>query len=403
MQADKKKNRAIQFSQFGSYALLSIIWFALGWVVSERLNIDLLARFDNDSKQSLRIIDRTAALLTARQFPTTQSPQEVAYNAINGMLEFGSDPHAAFYKGLAAQRYQVDFLGNTGTPGLYFTIENTAGDDGEIAEERFVIIEVVSGGPSEEAGLAVDDQIVAIDGVEIDRYSSGNEVAILLRGPLDQPIDLRVLRDGAMLDFVVERRPPQNLTAKMLENQIGYIRQRAFTETVRQQFQNELDKLSKGNLTGLIWDLRGNRGGSMEIAQKILSNFIPEGELFTVELKNGSQRSFKSLGESLASEVRLVLLIDERTLSASEASALAIRDHKRGIIIGVTSGGKGTVQETAPLDDEHLLHYSIGKWLSSTGLWIDEIGVSPDIIIEDNVFTDIDEPLQAAIDHLLTN
>ena len=141
----------------------------------------------------------------------------------------------------------------------------------------------------------------------------------------------------------------------------------------------------------------------MEAAQQILSQFIADGVLFTVELKDGTTRAFNAEGNPLAPGLPLVLLIDERTLSASETSALTIRDHNRGAIFGTTSGGKGTIQETIPLNQEHLLHLTIGKWLSPTGIWIDGVGVVPDLEGKDNPATANDELVQAALQYLTSN
>lgn len=373
-------------SRFFSLFLLSVIWFAVGWVTNERLDFNLF----NAENDYASIVNRAFGLITSRQYPTSGTAQSVAYNAINGMLSLGDDPHAAFYKGLAAQRYREDFLGNSGTPGLFFAIEN----------DRFVIIEIVPGGPAEAAGLSVGDEIIAVDGVRLDEFSSGNEVSILLRGPVDQKGLIQVRRDGQELSFEIDRRSPESVSSTMLAGNIGYISQRAFTDLAAGQFKSRLEELLSQNAGALIWDLRGNRGGSMNAAQQILSHFIAEGLLFKVELKGGEQRLFESQDDLLAPDLPLIVLIDGRSLSAAETSALAIRDRARGLVIGTTSGGKGTIQDTVPLDNDHLLHLTIGKWISAADEWIDGVGITPDIEVEDHPETVEDEVLQAAIEQL---
>ena len=368
--------------------MLSLIWFAVGWVASARLNINFLGL----QNQPLQLITRTYQSLDVRQFPENSSSEEIAYNAINGMITYGPDPHAAFYKGAVAQRFREDFLGNSGTPGLYFAIENS----------QFVIIELVPDGPAERAGLAIGDQIVAVDGNSIDERTSGDEVAILLRGPLEQEVTIDILRDGSEKQFQFLRQPSLAVAFEILNNDIGYIRHRAFTESASEEFKAALEEIMAQDPKGIIWDLRGNRGGSMVAAQAILSHFIAEGTLFTVELKNGSQRLFEAAGDPLGGDLPLVLLIDERTLSASETSVLAIREHDRGTIIGVTSGGKGTIQDTISLDEDHLIHVTIGKWLSPNGKWIGAggSGIDPDIEAVDLIETTEDESLQMALREL---
>lgn len=368
-------------SRFFSLALLSVIWFALGWVANERLDFGF---FGSDPEQ---LVQRAYRVMTTRQYPVTSSAEEVADHAILGMLEHGKDPHAAYYRGLAAQRFRDDFLGKNGAPGLYFTLE----------DNQFVIVEVVADGPAEKAGLLVGDQLVAVDGVLLDESSSGNEVSILLRGPVEEPAEIRIRRAGEQLNFDVGRQIWAPVTARMLEGAVAYISQRAFTEEAARQFRTSLERLLSQEPAGLVWDLRGNRGGSMEAAQQILSHFISEGTLFSVELKRGAPRTFEAEGESLASDIPLLVLIDERSLSAAETSALTIRDHGRGTILGSKSGGKGTIQDTIALDEEHLLHVTIGKWYSPSEAWIDGLGVVPDVEAIDDPATVEDEVLQAAL------
>jgi carboxyl-terminal processing protease len=187
----------------------------------------------------------------------------------------------------------------------------------------------------------------------------------------------------------------------MLTEGIAYLAQYTFTTNASQKVKEALQELLAESPQGLIWDLSSNGGGSMETAQEVLSYFIQDGLLFTAELKGGEQKRFMAEGEAIAADIPLVVLVSERTYSSAETAAAAIADTGRGILIGNTTYGKGTIQATYPLSEETLLHVTVAKWLSPTGQWYDGRGVTPQIMVSDDETTEEDEALRFAVEYLI--
>ena len=257
--------------------------------------------------------------------------------------------------------------------------------------------------PAGQAGLQVGDVILAVDGVEIDTDTSNAEATLLLRGPVGTPARFVVRRGKETLKFDPIRKERTIVSAHMLPEGIAYLAQYTFTTNASQKVKEALQELLTQNPKGLIWDLSSNGGGSMEAAQEILSYFIPDGLLFTAELKGEKQRRFMAKGGAIAAEIPLVVLVGERTYSAAEASAAAIAETGRGILIGSTTYGKGTIQATYPLSEEALLQMTIAKWLSPTGQWYEGRGITPEIVVHDDESTKEEQVLRFAVDYLLQN
>jgi carboxyl-terminal processing protease len=189
----------------------------------------------------------------------------------------------------------------------------------------------------------------------------------------------------------------------MLDDETGYLFLSAFTQNAPQKVRTALHDLLEQHPTVLIWDLRDNRGGSMEAAHQIISYFIEDGLLFTAELKGATQQQFMARGDAVAATIPVVVLINSETQSAAEAAAAAIQEHQRGVLIGAQTHGKSEIQTTVPLGDGSLLHYTIGKILSPTGQWYQGRGVTPDVIVNDERDGQSDAILEAALNYIRQN
>ncbi len=362
-------------------ALLAGICFFAGWLVRGWQigpDIGLVAQVHN--------------YLLNEAYPwDPPSSQQLSYAAVRGMLGEMQDPHAALIVPPISYRVQDDFAGNSGVIGLY--AEKHAGE--------MVVQVVIPGDPAEQAGVLPGDVILSIDGIEFDADTTDVEATYLMRGPVGKPAQIAIRRGNEILEFTPIRQPRPKVSARMVEG-IGYIYQHTFTTDAAGLMKDALEELLAQNPQAIIWDLRSNGGGSMDTAQTILNYFIGDGVLFTAELSQGRVREFKADKQQLIdAEIPLVVLIGEHTYSAAETAAATVSETGRGITMGSTSYGKGTIHATIPLLNDCLLQLTIAKWLSPSGQWYDGRGVEPDIPVQDDPQSEEDQVLQYAVDYIL--
>jgi carboxyl-terminal processing protease len=362
-------------------ALLAVVcflagWFARGWQLGP--DIGLMAQVHH--------------YLLAETYPQPMpSGRELSYSAVRGMLDKVGDPYSALIVPPMSYRVQDDFAGNTGVIGLY----------AEKQDGQMVVQVTLPGEPAEQAGILPGDVILSIDDVAVDQDVSEVEATLLMRGPVGEPAHVLVRRGNETLEFAPIRQPRPKVSTQMIQN-IGYVYQHTFTTDTPQLVKDALEELLAQNPQAIIWDLRSNGGGSMDATQTILNYFIQDGTLFTAELSRGRVREFKADRQNvLDAEIPLVVLIGERTYSAAETAAATISETGRGITIGGTTYGKGTIHATIPLVGDCLLQLTIAKWLSPSGQWYDGRGVEPDISVQDDANTQEDEVLQYAVNYIL--
>ncbi len=361
--------------------LIAATWFLIGWTVrSWRLGPDVI------------LVEQARQKLLSQYPGELPTSRELTYAAIRGMLRQVGDPHAALFEPSTSQRFWDDFRGQSGTIGLYAEPLN-----GEIA-----VSVVFPAEPADQAGLRPGDVVLSVDGVEFDDTATAAEVQLLIRGPVGAAAHFVIRRDQEILEFDPVRQERLIAEARMLDDQVGYLAQYTFTANASEKVKQALEMLLAQGSKALVWDLRSNGGGSMLAAQEVLSYFIGNGLLFTAELKGGERKPFLANGDGIAAEIPLVVLVGEHTISSAETAAAAIKDRERGILIGSTTFGKGTIQTTDPLIEDSMLHMTVAKWLSPNGQWFDGRGVTPDILVYDNADTEQDEVLQYALDYVLS-
>jgi len=292
-----------------------------------------------------------------------------------------------------SERFLDDFAGQSGVIGLY----------PEKQGDQMVVAVIFPDEPAAQAGLKVGDIILSVDGFSFNADTTEAEAILLIRGAVGEAAHFVVQRGDEVLAFAPVRQTRQIISARMLPGNVAYIAQYTFTTNAAEEMQAALDALLTQHAQGLVWDLRSNGGGSMQAAQAILSYFIEDGLLFTAELKGGRQERFPAIGDSIAPDLPVVVLVGERTYSAAETAAATMMETHRGIVIGSTTYGKGTIQTTEPIGQDCLLQFTIAKWLSPNGAWYEERGVTPGILVYDNENTRDDEVLQAALDYMLDN
>jgi carboxyl-terminal processing protease len=244
----------------------------------------------------------------------------------------------------------------------------------------------IEGSPSEKAGIKAGDIIVAVDGTSLDgltvdgardkiRGKKGTEVTLSIVRGSAKPIDIKVVRDVIISKEVV--------TKDLAGGQVGYIDVTGFSDNAASKFHDALQADLKAGKTRIILDLRGNPGGYVTAAKAIASEFIKDGPIFWEEDADGTQNETPATGNGLATDpsIKLVVLVDKGSASASEIVAGALQDRKRATIVGETSFGKGTVQQWIQLQDGSALKLTIAKWLTPNKRWIHHVGIIPDVAV----------------------
>jgi carboxyl-terminal processing protease len=233
------------------------------------------------------------------------------------------------------------------------------------------------------------------------------ELASRVRGPAGTTVDITMRRGEEFIDFTIERAriEIQNIESELLEGGFGYIKLYQFTANAREELDEAIAQWDHDALNGLILDLRGNPGGYLGTSIQIASAFIEKGVILNERFGDGTEQVFRADGSYLGLDVPLVVLVDERSASASELVAGAWQDNGVATIIGVTTFGKGTVQTQSKLMNGGGVRLTIARWLTPNGHWIHGEGITPDIIVEwsdadRDANPDDDPQLQAALDYL---
>ena len=294
-------------------------------------------------------------------------------SAINGLLQ-SLDPYSAYMSPESFGNMQTETSGEFGGLGI------------EVGMESGVvkIISPIDNTPASKAGVKAGDYIVKINGTQV-QGKSLTEAVDLMRGPVGSSIEITVRRVGVkkaiIFNITREVIEVQSVKSKMIDNSIGYIRLTSFNQNSSEQIKEKISKLSKNkNLKGYILDLRNNPGGLLSQAIKISDFFLENGEIVSTKSRKISEnRKWFAKEGDLIDGKTLVVLINYGSASASEIVAGALKDHKRAIIIGENSYGKGSVQSIIPLKNKGAIRLTIAKYYLPSGKSISEVGVTPDI------------------------
>ena len=259
---------------------------------------------------------------------------------------------------------------------------------------KVVVVNPVKGSPAEKSGLKRDDIIVSVDGKSLAGKSSTAAVK-LIRGKKGTTVVLEVQSPGESksrkVNIVRDTIPLHSVSSRMESNHIGYIEISSFSGNTADEFEVHLEDLEKGDMKGLILDLRGNPGGLMGVAQKIADYFVPAGKIIVQEeKKDGDKLPFlatKNNGKKIT--IPLVVMIDGGSASASEIVAAALKESAGATLVGAKSYGKGTIQRPTDMPDGSNLKLTIGKWLTPKGTWIHQKGIIPDIESNTSDFAEV--------------
>ncbi|WP_415286288.1 S41 family peptidase [Candidatus Pelagibacter sp. Uisw_104] len=294
-------------------------------------------------------------------------------SAINGLLQ-SLDPYSAYMTPESFEGMQTETSGEFGGLGI------------EVGMEVGVVkvISPIDNTPASKAGLKAGDYIVKINNTQV-QGKSLMEAVDLMRGPVGSSIEITVRRRGVKkaLVFNITREviQVQSVKSELIDNNIGYIRLTSFNENSSKQIKEKINKLNKNkDLKGYILDLRNNPGGLLSQAIKISDLFLENGEIVSTRSRQASEnRKWFAKKGDLTNGKTLIILINYGSASASEIVAGALKDHKRAIILGENSYGKGSVQSIIPLKNRGAIRLTIAKYYLPSGKSISEVGVTPDI------------------------
>jgi carboxyl-terminal processing protease len=317
-------------------------------------------------------------------------------SAINGLLQ-SLDPYSAYMSPEIFKEMQTETSGEFGGLGI------------EVGMEAGVVkvISPIDDTPASKAGLKAGDYIVKINDTQV-QGKSLTEAVDLMRGPVGSDIKLTVRRRSVKkaLVFIITREiiEVQSVKSDLLDNNIGYIRLTSFNDNSSQQIKKQIEKLKENvNLNAFILDLRNNPGGLLTQAIKVSDFFLENGEIVSTKSRKKSENRkwFAKEGDIIDGKTLLVL-INYGSASASEIVAGALKDHKRAIILGESSYGKGSVQSIIPLKNKGAIRLTVAKYYLPSGKSISEVGVKPDIEINEEgddfrIKTDTDNQLNYAI------
>ncbi len=323
--------------------------------------------------------------------------EELMYETIKGMVEAVGDSYTVFMEPSESETFYDNLSGDFKGIGIYVEQE----DDGTI-----VITEVIEGTPAEEAGLEDNDTILAVDDVDVEGMTL-EEVIAMIKGEEGTEVELTIWRSSAMesrkLRVTVERAEITipYITAEILEDNILYYDLLSFGETTGTEFvELTQSAMDDGDFEGILLDMRNNGGGYIYTAIQILSQFVPENETLFVISYTDLNTIYISEGPGTLSEYPIVVLINENSASASEIVASALQEYGYGEIMGTVSFGKGSAQDVYDYYEGSTLKITTSHWLTPNWIDLDQIGVTPDISVEDDNETSADEQLDAAIEKL---
>jgi len=321
---------------------------------------------------------------------------EAMDSAINGLLQ-SLDPYSAYMNPEIYEESQTETSGEFGGLGIEVTMEAGV----------VKVITPIDDTPASKAGVKAGDYIVRINGKQV-QGKTLMEAVNLMRGSVGTSIEITIRRKGLkkakIINIVREIIEIQSVVSREVKNKVGYLRLRAFNENSSNQLKKEISKIEKNKkMVGYILDLRNNPGGLLSQAIKVSDFFLDNGEIVSTKgrINKENRKFFANKGDRINGKP-LIVLINNGSASASEIVAGALQDHKRAVLLGEATYGKGSVQSIIPLRNRGAIRLTVSKYYLPSGKSISDIGIVPDIKIEEegeefSINTSTDNQLNYAI------
>jgi carboxyl-terminal processing protease len=328
--------------------------------------------------------------------PTTR---QLTYGAVRGAIDVLGDPYTIFIEPVAREQEKESLRGNFGGVGAVL----------ELNENGEIILLPIEGNPAELAGILEGDILIAVDGQQIDQGMSIEEVADLVRGEEGTKVTLTVLHPNAIepeeVTIVRAAILLPSVTFEILEDDptVGYIRLSRFSGESSAEMLEALEELQALGVEKLILDLRQNGGGLLDAAVEVSDQFLNEGPVVYQISKGEKEKIFEASKNTPASDIPLVVLVDNGTASAAEIVAGALQDRDRAMLIGTNTFGKGSVQVAYDLSDGSSVHVTSARWLTPNRHQIDQHGLNPDIpvdLTDEAIAAGRDEIMEEALAYL---
>jgi carboxyl-terminal processing protease len=317
-------------------------------------------------------------------------PDKLAEGAIRGMFQYGvEDPYSGYMPPEQYQQALGDLSGSFGGIGAEMAMTNTE-DPADLASCtsfndtcRLVVVAPLADTPADRAGLQAGDHVLAVDGESVEG-STVDEQVTKIRGESGTDVTLTIQRDGGKpFDLTITREEIvlKEVETRMIDDHIGYIALNSFSAPAADQFATGLSDLLDQGADQIVFDLRDNPGGYIDAAQKIASQFIDSGLIFTQESANEDVKRWEATGDGIAADPDLpvAVLVNGGSASASEIVAAALQDHGRATIIGEPSYGKNTVQVWGRLENDGGVRITISRWFTPDHHSVAPDGIQPDI------------------------
>ncbi len=391
--------------------LALLLFFLFGWKFAEynlsnqKIIIEtedgprLIEAYDNPQHVNLNLFWEVWEKLESSYLDNQKvtNDQELVYGSIKGLTDALGDPYTVFMTPEETKQFDDNLNNHLEGIGAELTVE----------EGLLVVLSPLKNSPAEAAGLLPGDIIYQIDGDPTSdltlydaimkiRGTKGTSVILtIIRIDEDAPFDVTIKRETIEVDSVVY---------ELLDGEIGYVAINQFSETTGEEFDQAVNQILLDDPKGLIIDLRFNGGGFLDISVDILSELIDNKKIAVqIATKHAKENEVVPVwDDARLSEIPLVMLVNFGSASASEIMAGAVQDHKRGLIIGEQTYGKGSVQELQYFNDGSSLRLTVAKWLTPEGRDIDKVGITPDRIIEFDYAAEpqVDDQLEEAVNYL---
>ncbi len=363
--SDKRKKSAL--------LILAVVLSLVGW---SSLKAKTASESSSEIYQYLRLFSDVLNIVQDNYVEKTDS-KKLMYGAINGMLR-ELDPHSSFMKPEDYKELQIETKGKFGGLGIEITIR-----DGVLT-----VVAPLEDTPADKAGIQANDQIIKID-EELTQDMSLMDAVQKMRGPKGTKVKLTILRKGEKkpLEFELTRAEIsiRSVRFRTLENGFGYVRVSSFQSGTSNDLRKALDQLEAENqpMQGLILDLRNDPGGLLDQAVEVSDEFLDSGLIvYTGGRLENQQMRFEAHKNSKPRSYPIVVLVNAGSASASEIVAGALQDHKRAIILGEQTFGKGSVQTVIPLNDGSAIRLTTSLYYTPSGRSIQAKGITPDIIVK---------------------
>ena len=324
--------------------------------------------------------------------------EELIDAGIKGMINYLDDPYATYFDGTSSTNFNQTLEGNYEGVGIEVTLDNN----------KVKITKVFADTPAKKAGIKVGDYITKVNGENVEGKSL-SDVVSLIKNAKNKEVEITITRDNQEKTMKVTRTTvdmPYTSSKVYEENgkKIGYLKIEMFSNNITKQVKKELESLKKKNIDKLVIDVRDNPGGYLTQVTEILSLFMTKKDvIYQLQTKNNKEKVYSASSKATYS-YPVVVLINENSASASEILASAFKETYNAEIVGVNSYGKGTVQKTGDLNNGDTIKYTVQKWLTPKGNWINEKGVTPtkEVKLElkenETLTEDNDNQLKAAIE-----